>query len=468
MTKRVKTIVHVAIAIILATVISCITPPEGLTAEAMRFMGIFIGVIWIMLTDVISDFVIGLLGLMLCVITGAIPFNAAVSFFSNNTFLLILAALGLSAAVVKTGLLYRISLKLLNLFPKNYTGQLLAILLSGLAMGPFIPALVSKSALGGPLATSVGEALGFPKKGKGMNGLFAMAYVSFCILGLVYLSGTAFSLLTIGMMSPEDAAALTWLKWFIYALPWGVVVMVLCFIFIRLIYKPEELESNGDPEFIRKKLAELGTMKMEEKISGIILVLCVIGWITSSWTGIEATVIAFTGLMCMFLFGVFTRAELRTKLPWEMILYIGSVLGYAALISSTGWGKWLGGVLGQYFEAIIPNVYVYVIVLAIAVCIFRCVVISQTATFSLFFVFMAPIAATYGIHPFITGFVTSAACAVWNTKYQNATWLAAFAAAGGDDVISYREQFKMSIAYSIILIIAALVAIPFWKMMGLC
>ncbi len=468
MGKQTKLTIHVIIALIFAIGVSNINPPEGLTVQSMRFMGIFLGVIWIMLTNVIDDFVIGILGLMLCVFSGAVSFTDAVACFSNKTFLLIMAALGLGAAVIKTGLLNRLSLHMLKLFPKSYNGQLSAVLATGLIISPFIPAAASKSALGGPLASSVGEALGFPKKGNGMNGLFAMSYISFCVLGLIFLSGTAYALLTIGMMTPEDAATVTWIKWLLYSLPWGIVVTVLCFAFIKMVYKPENLDSVNDPDFINKKIEALGPATRIEKISGIILLVCIIGWVLSSWLKVSSEAIALTGLTCMFLFGVFEKKDLRARMPWEMIAFIASILGYATLLSTTGWSKWLGVALGGALGGVISNVYVYVIVLSIAVYIARFVVISQTATFSLFFVLMGPIAATYGIHPFITGFVTSAACMVWNSKYQNSTWLTAYASAGGEDVLSYKAQFKMSVAYSVIAIIAALISIPFWRMMGLC
>ena len=464
MNKRIKCMLHIAIAVILGVVVANITPPEGLTVKSMKFMGVFLGVIWLVMTDAVLDFAASIMGLMLCAFTGAISFAESTAFLSNSTVVLIMSALGLGAALIKTRLLNRIALYMMKLFPKSYTGQLLAILVTGLIIGPFIPALVSKTALGGPLAAAIGEAFGFPKRSKGMNGLFAMSYVSFCILGLIFLSGTAYALLILGMLNPEEVRALTWGKYFTYSLAWGVVTATLSFIFIKAAYKPEQVAAASD--FIIKKIEAMGPVTRHEKIAGLILVLCITAWIVAP--RIQPASIAMSGLIGMFLFGVLDKQDLRSKLPWEMIAFIGSILGYAALLISTGWSKWLGQALGGVMGGIISNVYVYVIVLALAGYLLRCVVISQTASFSITFLIMAPIASNFGIHPFITGFVTSTACMVWNTRYQNTTWLAAFASAGGEDVVSYNEQFKMSIAYSIISIIACLISIPFWKMMGLC
>lgn len=467
-TQAKKQLIHGLIAIVIAVVISMLPAPEGLDAKAMDFGGIFVGVIYLLFVNVFPDYVVGLTGLCFVCCTSSASFADTWSGLSGSSFLLIAAAIGLGMGVIKTGLLNRVSLWILQWFPNTYLGRILSLQIVGLVIGPFIPAAASKAALAGPLAASVSDTLGFPRKGNGAAGLFASSYMSMCVLGLIYLSGTAYSLLTVGMMTPEAAAEVTWMRWLLYSLPWGIVVFVLSVVFIMFAYKPEKIESDENKNYVKDKLHSLGKASYEEKVSGIILVVCMLMWMTASWHGIDSTAVAMTGFILMFVFGVFKKGEMRTKIPWETILFIASVLCFASLIGTTGWSGWISTALSGRLEPFVSNTYTYVIVLSILVMLMRFVVISQTATFTLFFVVMSPIASTFGISEFITGFVVSAGCLVWNSSYQNSTWLTAFAAAGGDEFTSYHTQLKMSLAYSVITIVASLISIPFWGMMGLC
>lgn len=463
-----KKLLHGAIAAIIAVAISLITPPEGISPESMRFAGIFIGVIYLLFINVFPDYVVGILGLCLICVFKAAPFPDVWGGLCSSTFLLIAAAIGLGMAVIKTGLLNRVALWILQWFPNSYLGRVFSLLVVGLVIGPFIPAAASKAALAGPLAASVSDTLGFPRKGKGAAGLFAASYVAMCVLGLIYLSGTAYSLLTIGMMSPEAAAEVTWFNWLWYSLPWGIIVLALTCVFIKFAYKPETVDSTGNKNYVKEKLMACGPMSKDEKVSGVILVICMLMWMTANLHGISSTVVAMTGFICMFVFDVFKKGDMRSKIPWETILFIASVLCYAPLVGSTGWSDWIAVSLAGQLEPLISNAYVYIIVLSVMVLLIRFVVISQTATFTLFFIVMAPIASSFGISEFVTGFVVSAGCLVWNSSYQNSTWLTAYGAAGGDEFTTYGSQLKMSIAYTIFNIVACLISVPFWHMLGLC
>lgn len=463
-----KQLIHFLVAASIAVVLSLISPPEGLTPEAMRFAGIFVAVIYLLFVDCFPSYVVGLAGLSAISIVNAAAFGDIWGSMASSSFLMIAAAIGLGMAVVKTGLLNRVALWILKLFPNSYFGRILSLLTVGIVIGPCIPAAASKAALAGPLAASVSDTLGFPKKGKGAAGLFAAAYMSFCVIGLIYLSGTAYALLTVGMMSEEAAAAMTWGRWLLYSLPWGIVVLVLTVLFILFVYKPEKVDSDNNKNYIGEKLESLGKMSRDEAVSGIILVICLLMWMTSKTHGVSATVVSLAGFSAMWLLGVFKKGEFRSKIPWETIIFIGSVLCLASLVGSTGWSDWIGQKLGGVLAPLVSNVYVYIIILSILVILMRFVVISQTATFSLFFVVMAPIAASLGISEFITGFVISAGCLVWNSNYQNSSWLTAFAGAGGDEFTTFKEQLKMSVGYSVMLIVGSLISVPFWKMFGLC
>jgi hypothetical protein len=61
--------------------------------------------------------------------------------------------------------------------------------------------------------------------------------------------------------------------------------------------------------------------------------------------------------------------------------------------------------------------------------------------------------------------VVFAANSVWNVRYQNATFLAAYYTS--DSMIRLRDASKMSVVFMILSLIGFFVSVPFWTKMGL-
>ncbi|MBR3053162.1 MAG: hypothetical protein IKG59_03440, partial [Firmicutes bacterium] len=78
-----------------------------------------------------------------------------------------------------------------------------------------------------------------------------------------------------------------------------------------------------------------------------------------------------------------------------------------------------------------------------------------------------PIYQHAGISPFIVAFITSTSCALWTVLYQNTLAMQGYAAYGGEANIKYSSIAKLSVCYMAINLVAVLVNIPVWHLMGL-
>jgi hypothetical protein len=56
---------------------------------------------------------------------------------------------------------------------------------------------------------------------------------------------------------------------------------------------------------------------------------------------------------------------------------------------------------------------------------------------------------------------------VWYLQYQNPIFLQAFAAAGGEEEVTFVSTVKMSIFYMVISIVGLLVSVPYWQFLDL-
>lgn len=117
-----KRIIGGVIGITIALVMSIIEPLAGLTSPAMVGLGIFFCAVVFWIFEVFADYVTALLMCTAWAGTGIVPFKTAFAQFSSDTWFLLIAAFGLGVAVARSGLLNRVSLKIMELFPVPYSG----------------------------------------------------------------------------------------------------------------------------------------------------------------------------------------------------------------------------------------------------------------------------------------------------------------------------------------------------------
>lgn len=164
--------------------------PEGLGQPAMWVLGLLAWGIINWMTNAVPDFVCIFVMCSAWVLLGITPFSSAFGSFSGTTVWLLIAAMGISAAVSKSGLLARVALKIMSIAPPTFRGQSLALMGSGLVIGPFIPSTIVKVSIVGAMATDIGAKLGYERRSKGMAGLWSSMYLGYNQLSQAFLSAS--------------------------------------------------------------------------------------------------------------------------------------------------------------------------------------------------------------------------------------------------------------------------------------
>jgi DASS family divalent anion:Na+ symporter len=461
-----KRALQIFIPAIIGLVIALMTPPEGLEKAAMIFMGIFVCAIFWLIFQVIDEHIVVIIAMTLFVVLSITDFKTAFAPFAGASVWLVIAAFGIAAVVGKTGLLKRISFKILSLFPENFKGQILAFLASGLVISPLIPSLTAKAAILAPFSSTAASSLGYEKGSNGSRGLFAAMWISSGIFGCAFLSGAIPVVTMLGFMPPETAAEFTWMKWFTSSVVWLVMLFVLTFAAIMLLCKPKQGEVGSVVEqgFAKKNLEALGPMSRDEKIAGILLALALLGWMTTKLHGIDTTSWALIILFFMAVFGLF-NASMFKNLAWGTVFFVGGIFSLAAMISALNIHTWLGGIITPILGPLAASPYLLIPMICIAVYLVRTVVISQTATTALFYAALIGVCQSVGIHPFVLLFVTYMSTLVWHFSFTNVTYVAALGATGGD-MVDHNDNQPMNIAFMVINLIACMASIPLWQMMG--
>lgn len=461
-----KKIIGEIIAIIIGVAISLIPPPEGLTAASMRTIGILVWAIINWITKSIPDYVAALLMCTLWAAFKVVPFTVAFGSFSGTTWWTLIGALGIGIAVNKSGLLKRASLMAMKLFPSSFNGQIMALIGAGTLVAPAIPSTTAKCAITAPVAISIGETLGLEKRSKGMVGLFSAMYVGFSLNATIFISASFLGYMTLGLLPDDVQTKFNWLYWFICMIPWAIVTLVGSYIFITHAYKPDK--ANKIPhDYINNQIKELGPMSRDEKITLTILLICLVFWIGESFIGIPAVITALAGMFVLMGLNVFGKAEFHSKMVWSLMFFIGSVLNLGSVLPAVGINEWIGNSIAPFLTQFVENPYLLIIAITLVIYAMRAIIASLAGAITLFTVMLVPIAVEAGINPWVIGITSYVSVMVWYLQYQNANFLSAFAAAGGEENVPFKSTVKMSLAYMVLSLLGLLISVPYWKILGL-
>ena len=464
--KTTKKIIGEVVAIAVCALISLLPVPEGLTRNALITLGILAWAVINWIFNCMDDFIVAILMCVLWALFKTVPFATAFNGFSSTTWWILIGALGLGTAVNKSGLLKRVSLYALRLFPPTFKGQVMAMLGAGTIAAPLIPSTTAKCAITAPIAMGIADQLGLPKQSQGRTGLYCAMYTGFSLTGTIFISASFLGYTILGVLPQEVQSQFHWLKWFVCMIPWAVVLLVGSYFFITRAYRPETNEKLP-PDMIKNQIAQLGKMSREEKITTVVLAVCLVFWIGESYLGISSTISTLVAMGLLFAFGVLDKKDFQNKMLWGLMFFIGSVMGLGSVLDGVGVTAWLGDTFGPFLTQFASNPYLLVLSVTLAIYLLRMVITSLTASMTIFTVILIPIAQAAGINPWVVGIISYVSVMVWYFRYMNANYLSAFAAAGGDEQVRYGDTAKMSFGYMAISLVGLLVSVPYWQLLGL-
>lgn len=457
-----KQIIGLIVGIAAAFALGSIAPVEPLTREAMYAIGFLVAAIIWMVTDAMPDYAAVLVMSSCWVIFGKIPVKTAFSTMSSSTFLLILGALGMGVAATKSGLMKRISLFMMRVFPANFRGQSLALLAAGLVTGPMIPSATAKTAIGS-LARTVSDSLGYKPASKGSAGIFMSFIHGFSSSSPIFLSSSVVAYTMLGMF-PEGTPGISWIQWFLFMLPWTAVYLVLFTAFIFIAYKPKQ-DTNILKESILEQAADMGPMSKTEKITAVVLMTALLCWILERTIGVSAAMTATLATSLLIILKVFDRKEFRSLIAWDSMIFLGCIVSVGDVFASTGVNAFIAQRMGPMIEPFMANIWVLVPMLCITTYIVRFAISAWTAAVTVLMSVMIPFCATTGIHPFVVGICIFTSVNVWNTVYQNVVYITARVSTGGE-MATHKQCVPGSIAYMVINILGCMACIPLWSRLG--
>ena len=468
-----KSPVLALVGILLAITIGAVMQPPEALAEAAELAGsdgrhsmiVLASLAWAIcwwVGGVVPDWATGVGLMLIWTITGTATFGVSFSQYSGSIVWLLIGAFLISAAVVKTGALRRLSLTLMKIFPATFKGQVLALMGAGTIISPLVPSSTAKAVLGANIALSTGKAMNFDPNSKGMTGLFIAGLTGFSLTVPAFITACAFGFMLKGALPEDIASELTFVNWLVAMLPWLVVMLAGMFIVILILYKPSE-GGTMTKEHVQNEIDAMGKISLKELLSMIILFVCIVCLIFEKRLGIAAEITALIGAVLCYLLKILEPKELSQRVAWPLIIFVGAVIQLGNMFSITGINKWLTELLGPVFT-VLDNKFLLILCVVAIVTIVRFFVASQGANLMLFVAVLTPVAISSGIDPFIMGLVVYVSQQLWFVPYQSTTYAPALGVMEGN--MKHSDAMKACLGYVIVSLAGLMVSIPYWSILG--
>lgn len=461
-----KQIIGAVVGIALTLGLVALQPFAGLASEATIVIAILAGAIAWWVAGVLPDYVTGIIMAVLFVVWAGVPTEVAFGAFASSMWWLLVAAFCLAHAMRASGLLRRMSLGVLRLFPRTFRAQAAGLMAAGLLVGPFVPSLSAKVSMLEPMALAISDEMGYERKGRQANGLFLAVLVGVRNCAPAVLSGSFLGYVVLGLLPESVQSQFDMAHWLLAALPWLVIVTVLNYVALVARYSPKGEGKRTAMRDAAPSQPQLGPMSHGEKCVLAIMAVTGLLWFTEAWHGIPAFAVALLAVAAMAACGQFKKEDLRGGIAWDVILFVGLVLGLSPSFEYVGANAWVAQMCEPVLMMVAGNPYAIVASVAFITLALRFIVVSETAFINLFLAVAVPLSATLGVNPWIIGFSVYAMVNPWFVGYQNPVYLAAVGSVG-DKMTTHGEQALYCGIYVVICLFGLLASVPFWQWLGL-
>ncbi len=395
---------------------------------------------------------------VITVLIGIANPEKAFSGFSSYSWFLTLAILAISAAISKTGLLYRAVLIMIKRFPPSYIGQTLALALAGLLLTPVIPSGTSRTILAEQMISTICEAIGFKKKSPGTVGIALSVLLGFGYMSFMFMNGSSQCILALGLMPAGAVSAITWFSWLTAALPLGILYFAMSYLLIIMFNKHKE-DVHMQIPVIEAQLKILGPLTRQEKISIFTVTVSLLGFIIQSpKEGVWVAVFCFLILLAS---SVLNEKSVRSDIDWNYLLSFGALVGFGKVLSDSGLTDFLSGKLTPYLSSITTSSLVFLLVFVVLVNVLRFALpLVPALLLSIFSVL--PIVPAYGINPFLIALVALLPSNPWILPYQNTMYMNF-----EGKYFDHSQVIRLAFFNILVELTAVAVSVPYWKHLGL-
>jgi len=458
------------IAIAVGLTVAFLPTPQGLTHNAQLILAIIAFAIVLWAAEVMNNGVASVLMMALLIGVAKVPPPRALSGFADPAWWTLLAVLYYGFAVRKTGLADRISYWILSLFPGSYAGILGAFFVIGLVLACGIPSMTVRTSIMAPIAWAMVQTLGLKPRSRGAALIMITTVEMAVVPGLALLLGSLNGPVVIKMFG-EKHLPLTQGSYFeVMALP-TIILCGLILLVNQLLLRPEE-KLGTSREFVRNKLASLGSFKRQEMITAIVIVCSIFLWATQSTPNqvrlhpFPSYVVGMVGLAVFALSGIIQDSDIATGVSWTLLLFLGGIIGLQSVVPDAKITDWLASVMLPHVQGLISTPILLLTVIALVMLVMRWLDPTAFVAIPLIFTPLTDTLAKGGIAPLVlTAPILLCSAPFW-MPYMN-FWIAMGDGFSARQAWNRGQLALLATVYAVAAIVATVVGVFYWRAIGI-
>jgi len=249
--------------------------------------------------------------------------------------------------------------------------------------------------------------------------------------------------------------------------------LILCGLILllnQLLLKPEA-PLSASREFARGKLAALGSFKRQELITAIIVVASIFLWATQSTPNqtrlhpYPSFVIGMVALAVFALAGIIQDGDIAHGISWTLMLFLGGIFGLQTVVPDNKITDWLAGMMVPQVQALVSTPILLLVLLGLVMLALRWLDPTAFIALPLVFLPLAEPLAKAGIPPLVlTAPLLLCSAPFWMT-YMN-FWIAMGDGLTAKQAWDRGQLFLLACLYAVAAIIATIVGVFYWRMIG--
>ena len=462
-----KTILALAV-IIIGVVVAVIQPFYGLDRTGHIMLGSVIAAlaVW-MFRPGSGSFTVGGIILFLGGAIAGLPMADLANGFASPSLWLLIPAMFLGYALLKTGLGKRIVFMLFKRLNLSYPKILIGWLVVGILFSFLTPSITVRFLILTPIAVSVADACRLARGSKGRSLIIISAFVVSIFPGTSWKNGSLYgpvfsSYLPQGPMF-DMATESAWIK--VMAVPWMLmaVVFLICLYFVL---KPEQKLTVTKAQ-IANMYNELGEVSQQEKRTIVTFLIMLVGLVLQNFVAVTTNQVLFVAFAALLLTGVLSVKEISGGINWDIVVFFGVILGFSRIFEASGITAWLAPLLSAMLQPFASSILLFILALYVICVLLRFLDVAQGWIISAIIAMAAPnLYNNFGIHPLILVMVFICASNLFFFPYHQ-PWLGQVQAVCGEDGWSVKHLRKASILYAALAAVMLVFCYFYWQIVGI-
>jgi di/tricarboxylate transporter len=455
-------VMSLAISIGIPAVMWFLPAPQGLSNAGWHIALVMFGGAIAWLLEPVPDFAVALGMAASWMATGLAPPALVFAGFTSSAWVTAVAALGISAAMAASGLLFRAALMLLRVFPPTHRGQLAALLIGGAVLTPLAPTVFGRVATVAPVARDLSQALGHARKTRGSAAIAFAGILGSTILGPVFLTGLVTNFLIMGLLPAAERARFGWMGWLIAAAPAGLALLIGAAVTLFALDPRSVMRASSVVR--RTQERSLGRVSRHEVASLFAVGVFIVGLLLQPILRLDIAVIGLASLLVAIAGGALDRQIFRSGIDWATLVLFGVLLGAGGVLRIGGVDRWIADLITPLARSLGHPAFV-IPLLALLVIVVRLVLPMVPAAF-LLLVTLVPAAPQLGLSGWVVGFVVSVTVLTWLLPRQYEV-LRMVREMTDDEMFSDRQAVAVGVAIAVIAMLALLICVPYWQAIGI-